>query len=72
MSYEDYLQVLLAMEGKQKKLSRGMDMLELNVRAQEGREGFHLDSCIAAAEAVIDVEANHKKTFTAVRRYVYR
>lgn len=71
MSYEDYLQVLLAMEGKQKKLSRGMDMLELNVRAQEGREGFHLDSCIAAAEAVIDVEANHKKTFTAVRRYVY-
>lgn len=71
VSYEDYLQILLMMQNRQQKLSRGMDMVELSVRSEEGKENFCLDSCITELEAVIDVKANEKKTFTVVRAYAY-
>lgn len=37
MSYEDYLQVLLMVKGKQDKVLRGMDMIECSVR-EKGKD----------------------------------
>jgi hypothetical protein len=71
MSYEDYLQVLLLSVSKEKKLKRGMDMVEQKIRQETGRTTFQLDSCIEAVEAVVDVRANSKKTFTVTRQYCY-
>lgn len=71
MSYEDYLQVFLIMQGKGIKLSRGMDMFELSVRSLPGRSAFCMDSCISAIEAFIDVQANGRKIFTATKQYSY-
>lgn len=71
MSYEDYLQILLLSLNKAVKLYRGMDMIELAVRAATGRQSFRLDLCIEAAEAFVKVRANRKKELTAVRQYCY-
>ncbi|MCD8154481.1 MAG: DUF5702 domain-containing protein [Clostridiales bacterium] len=71
MSYQDYLQVLLFSAGRNVKIQRGMDMIELSVRALTGRENFRLDTCITAMEASVDVRANSSKIFTVTRQYVY-
>lgn len=71
MSYEEYLQTLLVLEGKVRMVQRGMDMIEESVRKQTGRENFRLDSCIEALEASVDVKANHKKVFTVTKQYCY-
>lgn len=71
MSYEDYLQTLLVTKSKNVKLERGMDMMELRIRALPQRENFQLDSCITAIEASIDIEANKRKVFTVTKQYCY-
>jgi hypothetical protein len=48
-----------------------MDMVEQKIRQETGRTTFQLDSCIEAVEAVVDVRANSKKTFTVTRQYCY-
>lgn len=71
MSYEDYLQVLLLSRSKTEKLTRGMDMIEAEIRSTKGKERFRLDCCIEAIEASIDVDANRKQTFSVTRQYSY-
>ena len=71
MSYEDYLQVLLLSKSKAVKLTRGMNMIEVEIRSTKGKEGFRLDCCIEAAEISVDVEANRKQTFSVTRQYSY-
>lgn len=71
MSYEDYLQILLLTQNKEKKLERGMDMLELNIREKLQNDSFRLDSCIVELEGQIDVKANKQKVFTVTKQYSY-
>lgn len=71
MSYEDYLQIFLMTVGKEKKVMRAMDMVELSVRTIGGKPDFKLDSCITSIEASADVEVNKMKTFTVTRQYCY-
>lgn len=71
MSYEDYLQVLLLSKSKAVKLTRGMDMIEVEIRSTKGKESFRLDCCIEAAEISADVDANRKQTFSVTRQYSY-
>ena len=71
MSYEDYLQVLLLSKSKAVKLTRGMDMIEVEIRSTKGKKGFRLDCCIEAAEISVDVEAHRKQTFSVTRQYSY-
>lgn len=70
MSYEDYIQVLVLSVSKEKKVMRGMDMVENTIR-NNGRAHFCMDSCIVALEAFADVKANKKKEFHVVRQYCY-
>lgn len=71
MSYEDYLQIFMMAAGKDRKVMRAMDMVELTVRTAGGRPDFRLDSCITSIEASADVQANEMKTFTVTRQYCY-
>lgn len=71
MSYEDYLQILLLTQNKEKKLTRGMDMLELNIREKIQNENFQLDSCIVELETQVDVKADKQKVFTVTKQYSY-
>lgn len=70
MSYEDYIQVLVLSVSKEKKVMRGMDMVENTIR-NNGRAHFCMDSCIVALEAFADIKANKKKEFHVVRQYCY-
>lgn len=71
LSYEDYLQVLLLGQSKQRKIWRGMDMVEVSLREATGRTTFQMDSCITALEASVDVKANRRKMYTVTRQYCY-
>ena len=70
MSYEDYIQVLVLSVSKEKKVMRGMDMIEDSIR-NKGRVHFCMDSCIVALEAFADVRANKNKEFHVIRQYCY-
>lgn len=72
MDYEDYLRVLLYLEGQQTKTMKCLDAFELTVRAAEGHAQFRMDSCIDALEVSVDVRANNRKTFCVTRQYRYR
>jgi hypothetical protein len=71
VDYEEYLHMLLLITSKEKKIMRGMDMIELTMRTSGEREGFRLDACIVAVEISMDVKANRRKTFTITRQYCY-
>ena len=71
MSYQDYLQILLLSKTKTEKLTRGMDMIEAEIRSTRGKENFRLDCCIEAIEASADVQANRKQIFSVTRQYSY-
>ena len=46
MSYEDYLRLLLLGVSKEKKYIRLMNLIEANVRLEEGCGGFSLSDCV--------------------------
>ena len=71
LSYEDYLQVLLLAQNKQKKLSGAMDMIEKSVQRKKGKENFRLDCSVVALEVSVRVKANGRKTLQTVRQYSY-
>ena len=71
LSYEDYLQVLLLAQNKQKKLSGAMDMIEKSVQRKKGKEHFRLDCSVVALEVSVRVRANGRKTLQTVRQYSY-
>lgn len=71
MDYEDYLRVLLYLQDEDSQIMKCMDAFELTVRGKEGHEAFCMDSCIDALEVAIDVEANSKKTYEAIKSYSY-
>lgn len=47
LDYEDYLYVLLLMQGRGNLIMRAMDMIEVSVRTEQ--EGFRMDACISHA-----------------------
>ena len=71
LSYEEYLQILLLSESRNKKLKRGMDMIEESIRSRTGQEDFCLDHCVEAVEASVDIRADRRKTFTVKKQYSY-
>lgn len=53
LTYTEYLELLLGMKADRDCLSRGMDMVEIGMRARQGSETFSLDHCVHAVEAEI-------------------
>ena len=72
LSYEDYLQVLLFAIPRQEKTMRTLDMVELSLREQPNWQVFHLDNCVVAAAAYMDVQANFRHIYTVDRMYGYQ
>ena len=46
VNYEEYLRILLLGVSEQKLLMRIMDMIEINLRQEDGKENFAFDTCI--------------------------
>lgn len=62
LEYEDYLRVLLAMQGKQKQYYRTMDVIQLNMCLNEN-ENFRMTDCMVSAQISTSFSAN--RLFTA-------
>lgn len=71
LTYDDYLLMLLALENKDKKVMRAMDVIEMNMRTKEGNRGFRLDGCVDYLEADVTLNAKKGYTFSIRRDYSY-
>ena len=58
LRYEDYLRILLFLEGRDKKTERLMDVMEMDVRKALGSENFRMDWCLDALTAEYEVESS--------------
>ncbi len=71
LNYEDYLRALLFLESADSKIMGSMDMIEADIRNQQGRENFRMDCCLDAMEVEIDVRVNRTRTYTVLHQYGY-
>ena len=71
LDYGDYLLILLALENKDKKVMRAMDVIEMNMRTKEGNRGFRLDGCVDYLEADVTLNAKRGYSFSIRRDYSY-
>lgn len=71
MSYEDYLRVLLFLKNQDRAAMKCMDAFEMTVRGEEDHENFCMDACIDSLELSVDIRANGRKTYEALRAYHY-
>ena len=71
LSYEDYLTILLALENRDKKVMRAMDVIEMHMRTTDGNRGFRMDGCIDYAEAEVRLKAGGGYEFEIRRDYSY-
>jgi hypothetical protein len=46
LSYNGYLRILLALMNKDEKLSRSLDIVEMDIRQTDGNSNFKIDKCI--------------------------
>lgn len=71
VGYEDYLRVLLFLETEEEKVMGSLDMIEADIRSQQGRENFRMDCCLESMEVEIDVEVDQSRTYTVLQQYGY-
>ena len=70
-SYGEYLAgMLLLLEDEILQL-RAMDIMEMDIRLQNGNAGFCMDWCIESFEAQISVEGSGGGIYQIRRRYGY-
>ena len=50
LCYEDYLRILLALESRQVKCMRALDLIEINLRGESGTYTFRADSAVCRAQ----------------------
>ena len=50
LSYEDYLRMLLALESRQTKCMRALDLIEINLSGESGTDTFRSDSAVCRAQ----------------------
>ncbi len=71
VNYEEYLRILLLGVSEQKLLMRIMDMIEINLRQEDGKENFAFDTCIDAIAVSFQIVGPENKVWQAERMYSY-
>lgn len=69
--YEDYLGMLLLETGYRDKVSRMMDLIEMDLRQTEGNQSFRLDTCMDYVEAEAQIESRYGSGCEIKRSYYY-
>lgn len=67
LSYEDYLHMMLMMEGQQTLTDRAMNMIEADIRMTPGNKAFRLDACYDYVEMDIQIKSKYGYTVRLVR-----
>lgn len=68
LSYQDYLKVFLLLTGKEKKLARTQDLIQLNVGISS--PGFLVEGCSTVLEA--DTTVSIKNMFVAIPNFTHK
>lgn len=71
LEYKDYLRILLLMKDSEDKTVRCMDMMEMAIRGEPGKEQFRLDCCLYAAQIQFAFEAEGSIRYEARRSFGY-
>lgn len=71
LTYEDYLRIFLFLEAEGTKVSRFLDICELNVRRTPGNEGFRMDWCMDSftAQVVMNSSIGYQCSVTKTVTY---
>lgn len=69
--YEEYLRILLMSVPEQELVMRIMDVIEVNLRQEEGKEKFAFDACIDAVAVSFQIAGPENKIWQAERMYSY-
>ena len=71
IDYEEHLRILLMSVSEQKLTMRIMDMIEINLRREAGKESFAFDACIDAVAVSFQIAGPENKIWQAERMYSY-
>lgn len=71
VNYEEYLRILLMSVPEQTLIMRIMDMIEINLQQEEGKENFAFDACIDAVAVSFQIAGPENKIWQAERMYSY-
>ncbi len=69
LTYEDYLRIMLLVEGGKKKSYRLMDIMEMDIRKTKGNTNFKMDYCLD--EFCAKIQMGDKSGFTADIERIY-
>jgi hypothetical protein len=69
--YEEYLRILLMSVPEQELVMRIMDVIEVNLRQEEGKEKFAFDACIDTVAVSFQITGPENKIWQAERMYSY-
>ena len=70
-TYGQYVAGMLLLLGEERLNLRAMDVMEMDIRLQNGNEGFCMDWCIESFEALITAKGKAAGTYRISRRYGY-
>ncbi len=71
LSYEEYLRLFLAVEGREKKVYRMMDIVQMDVRKNSGFDGFYLSNCVDLLIMEATVTSKYGYFKEVKRKYCY-
>ncbi|MCH1981110.1 DUF5702 domain-containing protein [Ruminococcus sp. OA3] len=71
MSYNDYLRILLGIRNSRQKMAGCLDMIEMGMRAEEGKSNFRMDCCLYTTEVQFSFIAGKGNTYEVIRGYGY-
>ena len=71
LSYADYLRIYLALENKNSKVMRAMDVIELYMRTTEGNSAFRMDGCVEYLQANIEAVSRYGYKYSIRRDFAY-
>ncbi len=69
LDYEEYLVLLLLLQGREKLILRSMDMIEMNVR--KNQSGFRMDGCVSRAILTGTFSDIYDKRYTITKKMEY-
>ena len=71
LSYQDYLRVFLGLMNKEKKLTRSLDIVEMDLRQTDGNQHFRIDRCIDYIKVHFGFQDANGHNFVFYRKMCY-
>lgn len=71
LSYQDYLRVFLGLMNKEKKVTRSLDIVEMDLRQTDGNQHFRIDRCIDYIKVHFGFQDANGHDFVFYRKMCY-